>query len=66
MRVVVGEEFLADLARFDLRFTCGDCVHRLADGTCAHEWPNAEHAAPPVLADGERRDILFCKEFELS
>jgi hypothetical protein len=66
MRVVIDERFVAEAARLELRFTCGDCGHRLADGRCAHEWPNDEHKDPPVLAPGERREILFCKEFELS
>lgn len=66
MRLLVDHRFCIEVARFSLRFTCRDCLHRLADDTCAHEWPNADHREVPVIAaDDPPREVVFCKEFEL-
>jgi hypothetical protein len=71
MKVRVGHEFLAQVARYELRFTCGDCAHHVrAKDACAHGWPDAEHRAPIQLvgkvAPEARAEVSFCKEFELA
>jgi hypothetical protein len=69
MRVRVGPVFAQETARFELRFTCGDCVYHVArHGTCAHGWPDAEHRAAPELGPDPdaRAEVSFCKEFELA
>jgi hypothetical protein len=63
MRARVDVRFLNEMSEFALRFTCGDCLHFLADeGRCAHEWPNHDHRAPPGAGEPE---VVFCKEFEV-
>ena len=67
MRVKVDVGFLAEIDRFDLRFTCADCsYHVRKSNTCAHAWPDELHRAAPEIAPGERKDVVFCKEFELA
>ncbi len=63
MRIAVDESFKREVLRFDLRYTCTDCVHfRPQPGDCANEWPNQDHLRPPETFPG---DVLFCKEFEV-
>jgi hypothetical protein len=67
VRTRIDERFLDQVAAFRLRHGCEDCFH-FVDETCAHEWPNAEHHAilPGTrLAQLDRRELVFCKEFEL-
>jgi hypothetical protein len=66
VRVLVDREFLEEIERFDLRFTCHDCTfHRPEQDACAHAWPDALHRQAPEIAPGGRADVVFCKEFEL-
>jgi hypothetical protein len=69
MRVPLRPEFREERQRFDLRFCCEDCAYFVRDprgdqAHCAHGWPNAEHRLDAYL-DETRREIVFCKEFEL-
>jgi hypothetical protein len=65
MRLPVDAQFLHEVERFALRFTCESCVHFVtdvgADPVCGNGWPTDEHVAVPV--PGER--VVFCKEFEV-
>jgi hypothetical protein len=61
MRIPIDERFIEDAERFQLRFTCVDCLLDLGDDGCAHEWPNQEHVLAPALGEV----VVFCKEFEL-
>jgi hypothetical protein len=67
MRIGVDGNFVDDVERFGLRFTCRDCFHFVPDaGACAHEWPNTDHLEiPRPRLPGLAFDVLFCKEFEL-
>lgn len=59
--------FVHEVARYDLRFTCTDCVyHRPKRDRCAHDWPDAEHRTAPMVPPGGRAEVSFCKEFELA
>ena len=65
MRVAADEQFLHEVERFALRFTCESCLHfdRSSDrerGGCGNGWPTAEHRKLP--APGGL--LVFCKEFE--
>ncbi len=61
MRLAVDPRFLAEAQRFELRFTCENCLYFLEDtGGCGHLWPNAEHRTVPRTGF-----VVFCKEFEL-
>jgi hypothetical protein len=56
--------FVDERARFALRFTCEHCSYfRIEDERCMHGYPNAEHRA--ARYEGEGRELVFCKEFEL-
>jgi hypothetical protein len=67
VRVRVDVGFLAEIDRFDLRFTCADCSYHVRElDTCAHAWPDELHKRLPEIAPGERADVVFCKEFELT
>jgi hypothetical protein len=67
VRVRVDASFGHEATRFDLRFTCRDCaLWAPAREACAHEWPNADHLAPPPAPpEGGHVEVVFCKEFEL-
>ncbi len=57
--------FREEAAQVDLRFRCGDCLHRVsATGDCSFGYPNAELMDPttPVGVPGR---WIFCKYFEL-
>jgi hypothetical protein len=55
---------LGEIREHRLRFTCADCLHALADGSCAHGWPNREHRRAPGPSD-LGKVLVFCKEFDL-
>lgn len=62
MRLPVDAQFLHEVERFALRFTCESCVHFLVSaGVCGNAWPTDEHMSLPVA--GGR--VVFCKEFEV-
>jgi hypothetical protein len=69
MRLPVDAEFLHEVERFALRFTCGNCMHLVVSagsvgsaGVCGNGWPTEDHMLVPV--SGER--VVFCKEFEVA
>jgi hypothetical protein len=67
VRVRVDGSFLAEIERFELRFTCTDCSYHVRErDACAHAWPDELHRRAPEIAPGERADVVFCKEFELA
>ena len=62
MKHAVDEELLGEIARFDLRFTCEDCVHfDAAEAVCAHGYPTEPHRR-----NSRALSIVFCKEYELA
>jgi hypothetical protein len=63
VRTLVDTRLREEAARFQLRFTCEDCVHFVVERrACANEYPTVAHLA----IDVERAESLeFCKEFEL-
>jgi hypothetical protein len=65
MRLPLGPEFAEERERFAFRFCCEDCAHRTREGGCAHYWPQQDHRTE-TYADPARREIVFCKEFELA
>lgn len=61
MRVAADEQFLHEVERFALRFTCESCLHfDCATGGCGNGWPTAEHLTVPPPGG----PVVFCKEFE--
>jgi hypothetical protein len=61
MRVRADEEFLHEVERFALRFTCESCLHFDRDAhACGNGWPTAEHLEAPPPGGL----VVFCKEFE--
>lgn len=66
MRLEWTPRFTEEVERFDLRYTCPDCAHYLAErGECVHGWPLADHLYPPGRPGPARAEVVFCKEFEL-
>ena len=63
MRTPVDLRLREEATRFQLRFTCEDCVHFAAERrACATGYPTNAH----LEIDLERAESLeFCKEFEL-
>jgi len=63
VRTPIDLRLREEVARFQLRFTCEDCVHFAAERrACANGYPNQSH----LEVDLERAETLeFCKEFEL-
>ena len=63
MRTPVDLRLREEAARFQLRFTCEDCVHFAAERrACANGYPTQAH----LEVDLEHAEHLeFCKEFEL-
>lgn len=65
MRLPWDRQFAEEVARYDLRYTCQDCVYYLeAEGGCAHEWPIADHLARHD-PEAPAAEVVFCKELEL-
>jgi len=63
VRTLVDLRLREEAARFELRFTCSDCVHFATERrACANGYPTRPH----LDVDLERAEHLeFCKEFEL-
>jgi hypothetical protein len=58
----VDSQFLREVERFALRFTCTSCLHYVATlRVCGNGWPTAEHERVP----GTGELVVFCKEFEV-
>jgi hypothetical protein len=69
LRIPWDPRFAEEVARYDLRYTCKDCVYFLEDrGACAHEWPVADHLAhaEPGEPISTGQEIVFCKELEIA
>ena len=63
MQTRIDSQLREEVQRFQLRFTCTDCVHFESERrACANEYPTQAH----LDVDLERQQSLeFCKEFEL-
>jgi hypothetical protein len=58
--------FVAQRARFALRFTCEHCVHFQAEHErCTHGYPTEVHRAARYEQAAEETDLVFCKDFDL-
>ena len=68
MKTRVDARFLEEAARFRLSFRCEACAHFAPDtGACGNGYPNAAHRELALGAEhSEIRELVFCKEFELS
>jgi hypothetical protein len=64
VRQPIDDLLLDEIRERRLRFTCPDCLYHLPDGSCAHGWPNREHARAPD-PDSVGKELVFCKEFDL-
>ncbi len=73
MRSLIDETLLREIRQRRLRFTCPHCLYYLpapagqvdrASGSCAHGWPNREHAREPGATETGQY-LVFCKEFDL-
>jgi hypothetical protein len=64
VRTPVDAQLREEAVRFQLRFTCRDCVHFAVErAACANGYPTQAH----LDVDLDRSDGLeFCKEFELA
>ena len=63
MRTLVDLRFREEAARFQLRFTCEDCVHFAAERrACANGYPTDAHLKVDLSS---QESLEFCKEFEL-
>lgn len=64
MKTRVDDRLRSEAERFTLRFGCEHCVHFDAPaGACANGYPVGPHRG--VELEG-RRELEFCKEFELA
>jgi len=63
VRTLVDSRLREEAARFQLRFTCEDCVHFAEERrACANGYPTHAH----LQIDLQHAESLeFCKEFEL-
>ena len=64
MRTPIDPQLRDEAHRFQLRFTCTDCVHFESERrACANEYPT--HAHLDVNLE-QQESLEFCKEFELA
>jgi len=64
VRTLVDPRLREEAVRFELRFTCEECVHFAVERrACANGYPTQPH----LEIDLQRVESLeFCKEFELA
>ena len=63
MRTLIDLRLREEAERFQLRFTCVDCVHFEPERrACANEYPTQAHLDVDLEQQGS---LEFCKEFEL-
>ena len=66
MRLVLPAEFWDEAERFAFRFCCEDCCYfDRQKERCVHGWPAADHRQATYDDRASRRELVFCKEFEL-
>lgn len=66
MRLLWDARFADEVDRYNLRYTCTDCVYFLPDTrTCAHEWPIVRVLASHDASE-PAEEVVFCKEHEIS
>jgi hypothetical protein len=60
---VVDDRLREEAVRFDLRFACPDCASfDDEDRSCSLRFPPEPHLDPRIEG---RREVVFCKAFEL-
>ncbi len=63
MRTLIDAKLRDEAKRYELRFTCADCVHFAAERqACANEYPTHAHLRVDLTVE---ETLEFCKEFEL-
>jgi hypothetical protein len=62
--VLVDEQLRDEARRYNLVFACGSCTWLDRVGACALGYPNADHLDANL--DESRREVIFCKTFELA
>jgi hypothetical protein len=62
--IVVDDRLREEARRFKLAFACVSCAWLDKAGACALGYPNADHLDANL--DGSRREVIFCKTFELA
>jgi hypothetical protein len=60
---LVDDRLCEESRRFKLVFACPSCAWLDSSGACALGYPNADHLDPRL--DESRRQVIFCKTFEL-
>jgi hypothetical protein len=60
---LVDEQLREEARRFKLAFACPSCAWLDESGACALGYPNADHLDDKL--DEGRREVIFCKAFEL-
>lgn len=64
MKTRVDDRLRSEAERFELRFGCEHCAHFDAPArACANGYPAAPHHGVELKV---RRELEFCKEFELA
>ena len=62
--ILVDERLRAEARKFRLAFACPSCAWLDEAGACALGYPNADHLDAKL--DESRREVIFCKAFELA
>jgi hypothetical protein len=73
MRFPLTAQLVDEARRFELRSACRDCFFwrpsSIAEGACAHGWPDEGQRRWPIDAPDPDGNVpafaAFCKEFEL-
>jgi hypothetical protein len=60
---LVDQQLREEASRFKLAFACPSCAWLDDAGACALGYPNADHL--DARLDESRREVIFCKAFEL-
>jgi hypothetical protein len=60
---LVDPQLREEASRFKLVFACPSCAWLDEAGACALGYPNADHL--DARLDESRREVIFCKAFEL-
>ena len=62
--ILVDGRLREEASRFKLVFACPSCAWLDDAGACALGYPNADHL--DTRLDEGRREVIFCKAFELA
>jgi len=62
----IETRFRAEVARYDLRYRCADCLHlNRRTERCSLGFPVELFGRGPHRSRNERGELVFCKYFEL-